>query len=183
MTNAYIGEIRAFGFNFFPRSWLYCDGRLLSISQNTALFSLLGVQYGGNGTSTFGLPDLRGRVSVGTGNGPGLTPYTVGQIGGIENETILTTEMPAHSHAPYSRTKPGTANGHRVPVAGDYLTRLNVTSTAPGLIWHTAPNTNATTLAPQAVGVAGGSQPHTNIQPILVLNYCICVAGIYPTRN
>ena len=183
MTNAYIGEIRPFGFNFPPRDWRYCDGSVLAISQNTALFAILGTTYGGNGQSTFALPDLRGRISVGNRQGPGLSNYILGGQYGTENVTLLTTQMPAHSHAPYSRTKPGTANGRRVPVAGDYLTRLNVTSTAPGLIWHSAPNVNATTLAPEAVGVQGGGQPHTNLQPTLVLNYCICVQGIFPTRN
>ena len=183
MTNAYIGEIRAFGFNFAPRSWMTCSGQLLSIQQNTALFSILGTTYGGNGTTTFALPNLQSRIGVGTGQGPGLTNYQLGQQTGIQSETLLNAEMPIHSHAPYSRIKPGTADGHRVPVAGDYLTRLNVTTTAPGLTWHSAPNVSATTLAPQAIGAQGGSQPHSNLQPTLAVNYSICIQGIYPQRN
>lgn len=183
MTNAYIGEIRAFGFNFAPRNWATCSGQILSIQQNTALFALVGTTYGGNGTTTFALPNLNSRIGVGTGQGPGLSNYVLGQQAGVENVTLLQTEMPAHSHAPYSRVKPGTADGRRVPQSGDYLTRLNVTANAPGLIWRSAPNVSATTLAPQAIGLQGGNQPHTNLQPTLALNYCICLFGIFPARN
>lgn len=183
MTNAYIGEIRPFGFNFAPRSWQTCSGQLLSIAQNTALFSILGTTYGGNGTTTFGLPDLRGRVGMGVGQGPGLSNYVLGQVTGVENVTLTSNEIPGHTHAPSTRIKPGTADGRRVPVAGDFLTRLNVTTTAPGLIWRAPPLTSPTTLNAAAVGIAGGSQAHTNLQPTLAVNYCICTQGIFPSRN
>jgi len=183
MSNAFIGEVRAFGFNFAPRNFVTCSGQTLSIAQNTALFSILGTTYGGNGTTTFALPDLRGRVGLRTGQGPGLTNYSLGQQTGTETETLLIGQIPTHSHAPSSRTKPGTADGRRVPVAGDYLTRLNVTFNAPGLTWRSAPLTSPTTLHPSAVAVQGGNQPHTNLQPYLALNYCICLFGIFPSRN
>lgn len=183
MSDPYIGEIRPFGFNFAPRNWLQCNGQLLAISSNTALFAIIGTFYGGNGTTNFALPNLQSRVTMGMGNGAGLTPRVIGEQDGVENVTLLSTEMPTHSHTPYTRVKPGTADGRRVPVAGDYLTRLNVTSNAPGLTWRAAPLTNATTLHPSAVGLAGGSQPHPNIQPVLAINYCICVAGVFPARN
>ncbi|PTS81558.1 phage tail protein [Sphingomonas sp. HMWF008] len=183
MSDPYIGEIRPFGFNFAPRNWLFCRGQLLSIQSNTALFSIIGTYYGGNGTTNFALPNLQSRVTVGMGTGNGLSTYVIGEQTGEENHLLLSTEMPAHSHAPYTRVKAGTADGHRVPVAGDYLTRLNVTSTAFGLTWLTAPLTNATTLHPSAIGLAGGNQTHPNIQPVLAINYCICVAGTFPARN
>ena len=138
MSDPYIGEIRPFGFNFPPRNWALCNGQLLAIASNTALFSIIGTFYGGNGTSTFALPNLQSRVAMGMGNGAGLSPRVIGEQDGVENVTLLSTEMPSHSHTPYSRVKAGTADGHRVPQAGDYLTRLNVTSTAPGLTWRPA---------------------------------------------
>src|ERR1700744_3021630 len=119
MSDPYVGEIRPFGFNFAPVNWALCAGQLMAISSNTALFSILGTTYGGNGTSTFALPDLRSRVGVGFGNGAGLNPYVLGEETGSENETILITEMAAHSHTPYTRVQPGTTNMHNLPVAGD----------------------------------------------------------------
>lgn len=183
MSDPYIGEIRPFGFNFAPRNWALCNGQLLAISSNTALFSIIGTFYGGNGTSTFALPNLQSRVAMGFGNGAGLTPRVIGEQDGVENVTLLSTEMPSHSHAPLARTKPGTADGHRVPAAGDYLTRVNVTAVAPGLMWRPAPLTNSTTLHPSAVGLAGANQSHPNIQPVLAINYCICTQGVFPARN
>lgn len=183
MSDPYIGEIRPFGFNFAPRNWLQCRGQLLAISSNTALFSIIGTYYGGNGTTNFALPNLQSRVAVGMGTGSGLSNYVIGEQTGEENHLLLSTEMPAHTHAPYTRVKGGTADGHRVPVAGDYLTRLNVTSNAPGLTWLTPPLTNATTLHPTAVGLVGGNQTHPNIQPNLAINYCICAQGVFPARN
>lgn len=183
MSDPYIGEIRPFGFNFAPRNWMFCRGQLLAIQSNTALFSIIGTYYGGNGTSTFALPNLQSRIALGMGTGSGLSTYVLGEETGAEAHTLLSTEMPSHNHSPYSRVKPGTADGHRVPVAGDYLTRLNVTATAPGLTWIPAPLQSATTLHPTAIGFAGGNQAHPNIQPVLAVNYCICVQGVFPARN
>lgn len=183
MSDPYIGEIRPFGFNFAPRNWAFCRGQILAISSNTALFSILGTTYGGNGQTTFALPNLQSRVTVGMGTGPGLSTYVLGEQTGEENHTLLTSEMPAHTHAPYTRVKPGTADGRRVPASGDYLTRLNVAANAPGLTWLAAPLTNATTLHPSAIGLTGGNQPHSNLQPTLAINYCICLNGVFPARN
>ena len=183
MTAPFIGEVKPFAFNFAPRNYMFCAGQLLPIQQYTALFSILGTTYGGNGTTNFALPNLRSRVAVGNGNGAGLTPVVLGEVAGVETVTLLSTEMPSHSHAPLSKIKPGTADGHHTPVAGDYLTRLNVTSTAPGLTWHDAPLVNPTTLHPTAISLQGGNQPHNNIQPTLAVNYCIAIQGIFPSRN
>lgn len=183
MSDPYIGEIRPFGFNFAPRNWAFCRGQLLAIQSNTALFSIIGTYYGGNGQTNFALPNLQSRVALGMGQGPGLSQYVIGEETGVENVTLLTTEMPSHNHTPYSRTKGGTADGHRVPQAGDYLTRLNITTTAPGQTWRAAPLTNATTLHPTAIGFVGGNQAHSNLQPTLAVNYCICTQGVFPSRN
>jgi len=183
MTEPYIGEIRPFGFNFAPHGWALCAGQILSIASNTALFSILGTTYGGNGTTTFALPDLRGRLALGMGTGPGLSDYVEGEQTGTETVTLLSTEMPAHSHTPYTRVQTGTADMHNVPQAGDYLTRFNTSANANGQTWNTPPLENATTLHPTFIGFAGGSQPHNNIQPVLAINYCIALQGIFPSRN
>src|SRR3954454_5741331 len=119
MSDPFIGELRLFGFNFAPRNWATCDGQLMSISQNTALFSLLGTQYGGNGQTTFALPDLRGRVPKHAGQGPGLSTYTIGQVGGTETQTLSASQMPAHTHAVAASTDDATTSqpGGKVPAA------------------------------------------------------------------
>jgi microcystin-dependent protein len=183
MTEPYLGEIRPFGFNFAPRGWAFCAGQILPIAQNTALFSLLGTTYGGNGQTTFALPDLRSRAALGMGQGNGLTDYVEGEQIGEENVTILSTTMAAHSHTPYTRILAGTASSHNVPQAGDYLTRFNASATANGQTWNTPPLENATTLHPTFLGFNGGNQPHNNIQPTLAINYCIATGGIFPSRN
>jgi microcystin-dependent protein len=173
----YIAEIRMFGGNFAPRGWALCQGQILSIAQNTALFSLLGTTYGGNGQTTFALPDLRGRVAVGTGQGPGLPSVNLGEMSGEPTHTLIITEMPAHNHAAQMQ---GNSNpGDTSSPAG----ATPATSTArDNLYINAAPN------APMAantvtVGIAGGSQPHNNMQPYTGLNYIICMEGIYPPRN
>jgi microcystin-dependent protein len=167
----FVGEIRLFGFNFAPLGWAFCDGRLLPISQNSALFSLLGTTYGGDGRSTFALPDLRGRVPVSMGTGPGLSPYEIGELGGAENVTLTTNAVPAHNHniqasdGPASEAKPG----------GGFLARTNASAYAP--------TTDGTTLSANAISTSGGGQPHTNLQPYLVVNFCIALQGIFPSRS
>lgn len=173
MSSPFIGEIRLVGFNFPPLGWAQCDGQLLPISQNTALFSLLGTQFGGNGVSTFGLPDLRGRVPIHQGQGPGLSPYVMGQMAGSENTTLLASQMPAHNHLINANTGGGTqaspANGFPA-----------VESTGTSLNYAAAQDT---TMAPPAVSIAGGNQPFSNVQPYLCVNFVIALQGIFPSRN
>ncbi len=174
MASPFLAEIKMFGGNFAPRGYALCNGQLLPIAQNTALFSLLGTTYGGNGQTTFALPDLQGRVPIHPGQGPGLSSYSLGQVGGVEAVTLLTTQIPAHNHPLAANAGPGT---NAAPATNEVLatstTRDNIYSTA-------APNT---TLSPQAIGAAGGSQPHTNIQPYLCVHFIIALQGIYPSRN
>lgn len=170
MSSPFLGEIQMFGFNFAPRGWAFCDGQLLSIAQNTALFALLGTTYGGNGQTTFGLPDLRGRVPLHRGQGPGLTNRTLGELSGSENVTLLTTQMPAHNHL--------LACNSDDPNAGSPAGKFPASSTSP--IYASTSNSN---MAPTAVSLAGGNQPHPNMQPYLTVNFCIALEGIFPSRN
>lgn len=176
MSDPYIGEIRAFGFNFEPRGWAYCDGRLVSIAQNTALFSLLGVMYGGDGRTTFALPDLRSRSIVGQGNGPGLRSRVMGESYGQENVTLQQSNMPAHTHVASGTSKAANvrASSNRpegaIPATGgSYAAESAATGTG-------APLT-------VTLGQAGGSQAFDNTTPSLVANYCIALVGIFPSRN
>lgn len=169
MASPFLGQISLFGFNFAPRGWAFCQGQLLSIAQNSALFALLGTMYGGNGQTTFGLPDLRGRVPVGQGQGPGLPSVSIGEMAGETTHTLISTEMPAHGHAlnAFSTTGTETVPGNGVPAN----TQGSVNAAAD------------TAFAPAAVGTAGGSQPHNNMQPYLGLNFSIAIEGIFPSRN
>lgn len=173
----YMGTIIAWPINFAPRGWMLCQGQILQIAQYSALFSLLGTTYGGDGRTTFALPDLRGRVPVGAGQGSGLSNYQMGQIGGAETVTLTDAQMPAHTHAQPASTKAATV-GQPGPstVPGAYEKERGVYYN----IYSPQSDAN-TTLAP--AGVAGGSQPHSNMQPYIALNYIICVEGIYPTRD
>lgn len=166
--DAFIGQLTDFGFNFPPRGWAPCDGRLLPISQNTALFSLIGTFYGGNGTTNFALPDLRGRIPVGQGQGPGLSDYQIGQVYGIETETLTTGEMPSHNHV-LRATNDGAAT--TVPT-NNSLGAGETYNSGPGI------PSSQTALSP-----AGSSQPHNNMQPTLVTNWCIALQGIFPQRQ
>lgn len=171
MSDPFIGEIRLFAGNFAPRDWAFCDGQLMSIAQNTALFSLLGTTYGGNGQTTFALPDLRGRVPVHQFQGPGLSNRDLGEVSGSETVTLLSTQMPAHSHAFRASTTAATGS---TPV-GALLGATTVNSydnSAAGVA-----------MAAGAVGNTGGSQPHDNMAPTLALNYIIALFGIFPSRN
>jgi microcystin-dependent protein len=168
VSTPFLGEIRIFPYNFAPRGWAFCNGQILSISQNTALFSLLGTTYGGNGQTTFALPDLRGRVPNSSGQGPGLSSYTLGQVGGTETVTLTQSEMPSHNHGVNSTNADATSArpGGNFPAAGGGYN-----------------SASSNTMAPTMIGNAGGSQPHSNVQPYLTLNYCIALTGIYPSRN
>lgn len=174
MANPYLGEIRMVGFNFAPVGWALCNGQLLSISQNTALFSLLGTTYGGNGTTTFALPDLRGRVPVHAGQGPGLSNYTLGQLSGAENTTLLSTNMPIHNHLVNCNSTGGTQ-----ATPGSGLLAVESTGTSSNYT-NASPDS---TMSPTMVGNAGGSQPFSNIQPYLCVNFIIALNGIFPSRN
>jgi len=178
--DAFIGEIRMMGFPFAPKGWALCQGQLLSVQQNQALYSLLGTTYGGNGVQTFGLPDLRGRVGIGQGQGPGLSPYAMGQQAGQASVALLTTNLPAHSHA-YTGT---------VKAADD---RAASPDPANGQYPATGPATQYSTGTPNGslggaaisgtTGNQGSSQPHENRQPGLTMNYCICTSGYFPSRQ
>lgn len=168
----FIGELALFGFNFAPVGWAQCNGQLLSIAQNTALFALLGTQYGGNGQTTFALPDLRGRVPINQGQGPGLSNYTIGQLGGEESHTLISNEMPAHNHVANVSSALGTSDSPN----GGYPAKN------PAGIPAWAPTTNGA-FNPGQIGLAGGSQPHNNMQPYLTLNWCIALQGVFPSRS
>jgi microcystin-dependent protein len=187
----FIGEIMLVPYNFAPRGWAFCNGQILSIAQNTALFSLLGTTYGGNGQTTFALPDLRGRVPVSSGQGPGLSSYTLGQAGGTENVTLLTTQMPAHTHVMTLGTLAATArarnaSGNSASPVGTVpaAEAAGVTATYSNLSPDASMASGAIALSgvPTA-GVAGSSQPFPIIQPYLTLNFCIALEGIFPSRN
>jgi microcystin-dependent protein len=171
--DAFLGEVRMFAGTFAPRGWAFAHGQLLSISQNTALFSLLGTTYGGNGQTTFALPDLRGRAPIGWGQAPGLTPRNLGEVGGSENRTLTTQQMPFHNHALVASNAPATSSK---PSAGQALAAIQ----GAGAYAAVAPNTM---LSPQSVGLAGGSQPFDNMPPYLGVNYIIALEGIFPSQQ
>lgn len=173
MSDQFLGEIRCVGFDFPPKGWAQCDGQIMAISQNTALFSLLGTQFGGNGTSNFALPNLQGCVPVNAGSGAGLTPRNVGDTGGSAGVTLLTSEMPAHNHT--AQAESGAASTASAP--GNYFAKTNSPVTAE---YHTGgPNA---AMDPAALAPAGGNQPHNNLMPYLVMNFVIALVGIFPTR-
>jgi microcystin-dependent protein len=176
MAQPFLGQILLVGFNFAPVGWALCDGQLLPISQNTALFSLLGTQYGGDGRSTFGLPDLRSRVPIGMGQGNGLSPYTIGEMTGVESVTLQATQMPQHNHLINATNAAG---GVQTP-ANNFLA-AGTAGGRPADIYSAGPSQG--TLSPNAVSFTGGSQPHNNIQPVLAMNYIIALQGIFPSRN
>jgi microcystin-dependent protein len=172
MTEPYIGQIQVFGFNFSPKGWAFCNGTVMPIAQNTALFSLLGISYGGNGTTTFQLPNFTGRAGCQQGTGPGLTRRDLGQAFGTSNVTLLTTEMPAHSHG-VNAYVPSTSGW---PSPGGALSQPGVATNRP--FSSGSPDTS---FAPTMIGQTGGNQPHQNQQPYLAMNFCIALQGIYPS--
>ena len=174
-----LAEIRMFAGNFAPRGWAFCQGQILSIAQNTALFSLLGTTFGGNGQTTFGLPDLQGRVPVGTGQGPGLPNVNLGQVSGEPTHTLLITEMPAHNHTAQGTINASSGAGTSATPVGNYPAASTARDNQYAATQNATMNASAVGVT---VGIAGGSQPHNNMQPYLTLNYIICMEGIYPTR-
>jgi len=166
MADNFVGEIRIFPFNFAPTGWAMCNGQLMPISQNTALFSLVGTYYGGDGKSTFGLPNLQGNVPVDFGQGSGLSLYNIGQTGGEQTVTLLQTQMPSHSHTPMAYAGAGGQN----PASNTTWSEL--TQRAQNVA-----------MSPLALSLTGGNQPHNNMQPYLTLNFCIALQGIFPSRS
>lgn len=180
MSEPFLAEIVLFAGNFAPRGWAFCQGQILSIAQNTALFSLLGTTYGGDGQTTFALPDLRGRVPVGTGQGPGLPAIDLGEVSGEPTHTLIITEMPAHNHAAQTVINAASGAGNSAGPAGNYP----AASSTRDAIYSNATDATMNANAGQVtIGAAGGSQPHNNMQPFLGLNYIIAIEGIYPSRN
>jgi microcystin-dependent protein len=178
VTQPFVGQVQPLSFAFPPRNWALCDGQLLAISQNTALFSLLGTYYGGNGVSTFQLPDLRSRVPMHEGTYAGNT-YTIGEIGGSENVTLLQPNLPQHTHS-FSGTS-NAANVGTLSANGGALAKIyDPTGTAGN---YYASDATTQVLNPGSVAPAGGSAPHPNLQPYLTISWCIALYGIYPSRN
>ena len=175
MSDPFLAEIIMFGGNFNPRGWAFCDGQLLPISQNTALFSLLGTTYGGDGRTTFALPDMRGRVPIHPGSGPGLSTYRLGEKGGVEDVTLNTTQIPAHSHTGHMRANSG-GNDSEDPTGG------SLAEAAANIYNTTAPDVNMIGGSVQTDNT-GGSQSHTNIQPFLCVNFIIALTGVFPSRS
>jgi len=174
MSQPFVGEIRMFSGNFAPRSWAFCDGQLMAISQNDALFSLLGTIYGGDGTTTFGLPDLRGRVPLGEGTGSGLSPRRLGSKSGAEKITLTRAQVPSHTHslqADLDAAKASTPTGR---VLGNV---------APYEMYEDFRSLDIIPLNEDCIGTAGGGQPHANMMPSLCVNFIIALFGVYPSRH
>jgi microcystin-dependent protein len=167
MGEPFLSEIRIFGFSYAPRAWAFCNGQLLPINQNQALFSLLGTTYGGNGQTTFALPDLRGQVPLHSGSG-----FILGQKGGQQSHTLTQSEMPSHNHFANASSAPGNDIN---PAAHMLASPLNLS--------YRAPDNALTTFLPATITNVGGSQAHQNMQPFLVLNFCIALQGIFPSPN
>lgn len=168
MSEPFLAEVRIFPYNFAPRGWAFCDGQLLPINQNQALFALLGTNYGGNGQTTFALPNLQGRTPIGPGQGPGLSDYQVGETGGVESVTLTPQELPSHTHT-LQAVAGNATTGAPGPAVG--------LATAGSPVY--APAQNLVAMTP----IGSGGQPHPNRQPYLVLHFCIAMQGIFPSRN
>jgi microcystin-dependent protein len=175
MADPFVAEIRIFPFNFAPKGWAFCDGQLFPIAQNTALFSLLGTTYGGDGKSNFALPNMQGNVPMHPGQGPGLSLHDLGETGGSETVTLLASEMPAHTHTVGAQIF--RLGGAAAP-AGATLSRP-----ASGNLYFTPGNPSLVTMSPSVIAPAGGDQPHNNMQPYLTLNFCIALQGVFPPRS
>lgn len=175
MADPFVAEIRIFPFNFPPKGWAWCNGQLLPLSQNTALFSLLGTTYGGDGKSTFALPDLEGSAAMHPGQGPGLSLHDLGETGGSETITLLVSEIPAHAHLIQANSTIGDNNA---PGPGVSLARSNNTTA-----YQTNTSQNLVTMAPQALTPAGGNLPHNNMMPYLTFYFNIALQGVFPPRG
>lgn len=177
MADPFLAEIRIFAFNFPPKGWAFCNGQILPLSQNTALFSLLGTTYGGDGKSTFALPNLQGSAPMHPGQGSGLSLHDLGEVGGSPSVTLLTSEMPNHFHFV---GRASAAQGDSVtPVGSVWAT--SAAGRGFAALYHEAPATGK--VNPNSLGLAGGSLPHNNMQPYLTLNFCIALQGVFPSRT
>lgn len=172
MADPFVAEIRIFPFNFAPKGWAWCDGQLLPLSQNTALFSLLGTTYGGNGKSNFALPDLQGRAPMHPGQGPGLSLHDLGETGGSETVTLLESEIPAHSHALRAQSAPADTPGPAQFTPARTIGAMPYRASGATVAMH-----------PTALTPAGGDQPHNNMQPYLTFYFCIALQGVFPPRT
>src|SRR3954468_10150537 len=173
MSDPFVAEIRIFPFNFAPKGWAFCNGQLMPISQNTALFSLLGTTYGGDGKSTFALPDMQGNAPMQPGQGQGLSLRDLGEMSGVESVTLLITELPVHTHIMSVSSQLALENSppNQLFAMGD------------GINLYGSAASNLTPMSPQALAPAGGGLPHNNMQPYLTLNFCIALQGIFPPRG
>jgi microcystin-dependent protein len=174
MADPFVAEIRIFPFNFAPRGWAWCDGQLLPLSQNTALFSLLGTTYGGNGQSNFALPDLQGRAPMFWGQGPGLSLRDLGETGGSETVSLLQSEMPNHNHGLRANSNPGDVP---TPSSATTLARSDQGNA------YQASNAGLAQMSQNMLAPAGGDQPHNNLQPYLTFYFCIALQGVFPPRG
>lgn len=178
MSNPFLAEVRIFPFNFAPKGWAFCDGQVLPLSQNTALFSLLGTIYGGDGKSNFALPNLQGNAPMHPGQGPGLSLHDLGETGGSDTVTLLLSEIPAHTHAINCIDGARVAGQSGVP-SNAVPVKTGGTPANP----YTSGATANLTMAANMVAQAGGNQPHNNLMPYLTLNFCIALQGVYPSRS
>lgn len=184
MADPFVAEIRIFNFNFAPKGWAMCDGQLLPLSQNTALFSLLGTVYGGNGKSNFALPDLQGCVPMHPGQGPGLSQHALGETGGSDTVTLLESEIPSHSHTLHASDGADTfAPENHYLATLPAKTVLGVAKAEPKLYASNPLTDKQTQLKYDSLNLAGGDQPHNNLQPYLTLNFCIALQGVFPPRS
>lgn len=174
MSEPFLGQIMSVGFNFAPRGWAMCDGQLLPISQNDALFALIGTTYGGDGQTTFALPDLRSRIAIHQGQGPGLSNYALGQAAGVETVTLTSNQMPAHNHL--AQATAVTAD-KATPANNIWAAEASTTTFVYGT------GTPDSQMSPSSLSPAGGNQPHDNLMPYLVMTYVIALEGIFPSRN
>jgi microcystin-dependent protein len=183
----FIGEIRPFTFSYAPRDWMMCQGQLLSVQQFTPLFSIIGTQFGGNGTTTFQLPNIAGSILNGSGQAVAGSFYTVGETGGASSIDLLSTEMPVHNHTLNGATSGGLGNNVTTPTSSNYISNAGAKATnlVPGKAYAPlTPGPNGAKLNVQTVGINGGSQPHENRMPFVAINYCICVRnGEFPARS
>jgi microcystin-dependent protein len=176
MADPFVAEIRIFPFNFAPRGWAFCDGQLLPISQNTALFSLLGTTYGGDGKSNFALPNVQGNAPMQPGQGNGLSLHDLGETGGSETVSLLESEIPSHAHV--MRAHNGDQGDHQNPASN-----TSIAQSAQGSAYKSNTGQNLVALNSSILAPAGGDQPHNNMQPYLTLNFCIALQGVFPPRT